>query len=109
MVRKILFGLTVFAFVAACNNPKSNGEKDETPADTMALQVSSAKIMVEGMTCDGCEKTVETRVAKLDGVTEVDASHTDASVVVKYDASKVDRSDLTAAIDKAGYKVVEQN
>ena len=58
---------------------------------------------VTGMTCGGCENAVKRAVSRLDGVSDVTASHADNQVVVHYDATKVDRARIADAITKAGY------
>jgi copper chaperone CopZ len=60
---------------------------------------------VTGMTCGGCENAVKRAVSRLDGVTDVSASHSDNRVVVDYDATKIDRAVVAEAIRKAGYTV----
>jgi copper chaperone CopZ len=62
-------------------------------------------LTVTGMTCGGCENAVKRAVSRLDGVTDVTASHTDNRVVVDYDRAKLDRAMVAEAIRKAGYVV----
>jgi copper chaperone CopZ len=45
--------------------------------------VYSYTFAVGGMTCTGCENAIETAVAKVEGVLECDASHTDGTLIVK--------------------------
>jgi len=63
------------------------------------------KLQVTGMTCGGCENAVKRSVLRLEGVSNVTASHADNQVTVEYDAAKVDRRAITDAIGKAGYQV----
>jgi copper chaperone CopZ len=42
-------------------------------------------------------------VARLEGVSNVTASHADNQVTVEYDQTLVDRTKIAAAIAKAGY------
>jgi copper chaperone len=60
---------------------------------------------VTGMTCGGCENAVKRAVSRIDGVAAVNASHQDNRVVVEFDASRANRSEIEAAITKAGYHV----
>jgi copper chaperone len=60
-------------------------------------------LQVTGMTCGGCETAVKRAVARLEGVSNVTASHTDNQVTVEYDRTLVDRAKITAAITRAGY------
>lgn len=59
-------------------------------------------IAVEGMTCTGCEGSIEKKVKQVAGVVEVKADHKAKSVTVKTDG-KAKLEDIKAAIVKAGY------
>ena len=58
---------------------------------------------VEGMTCHHCVKAVVMELDKLD----INSHQVDiGDVKVDYDESKVSEEDIKAAIEEAGYKVV---
>jgi len=65
-------------------------------------------LSVSGMTCSSCEHHIETEVLKVSGVSSVDASYTNKSTTVVFDAQKVDEKKIIAAINATGY-VVEGN
>ncbi len=65
------------------------------------------ELSVSGMTCEGCENTVESTLSDIDGVVSAEASHTKAITNVTYDSTKVTREALAMAINKLGYKVEE--
>ncbi|MCM8709988.1 heavy metal translocating P-type ATPase [Clostridium sp. SYSU_GA19001] len=60
------------------------------------------------MTCAACAKTVERVTRKLDGVTESNVNFATEKLNISYDSSKVKVSDIRKAIEKAGYKAVEE-
>jgi copper chaperone len=62
-------------------------------------------LQVTGMTCGGCENAVTRAVSRLEGVSNVSASHAQNQVTVQYDAAKIDRAKIADAISKAGYQV----
>ena len=62
--------------------------------------------LVEGMTCSGCERTVQKVVSNLEGVSSVKADLSSSSVSVEYDPAKVDIGQIGSAINKVGYKFV---
>ena len=62
-------------------------------------------LQVTGMTCGGCENAVTRALSRLEGVSNVSASHAQNQVTVQYDAAKVDRAKIADAINKAGYQV----
>jgi copper chaperone len=60
----------------------------------------SQTITVEGMSCGGCEQTVEEALMDVPGVESATADHESNSVTVEGEAA-VD--DLVAAVEDAGY------
>lgn len=62
-------------------------------------------ISVTGMSCDGCERNVETALRNLDGVNRVEADHEADTVDVVLEDGASD-GDVNAAIERAGYDVV---
>jgi copper chaperone len=61
---------------------------------------------VTGMTCGGCENAVKRALARLDGVGDVAASHTEQQVVVTYDAGRAAPDQIKSRIAAIGYTVV---
>lgn len=62
-------------------------------------------ITVEGMTCTGCEQSVQRAVGGLDGVDTVRADHTAGRVTVRFDSGAVSEDAIAARIQEAGYTV----
>lgn len=60
---------------------------------------------VSGMTCEHCAAAVREELSHLDGVTAVDVEVTAGRVTVT-SASALDASDVAAAVDEAGYRLV---
>ncbi|WP_434796332.1 heavy metal translocating P-type ATPase [Terrisporobacter vanillatitrophus] len=65
-------------------------------------------LKVEGMTCASCAKAVERATNKLDGVMEANVNFATEKLSISYDPSKIKVSDIKKAIEKAGYKAVEE-
>lgn len=63
---------------------------------------------IEGMTCASCSKAVERATRKLDGVTEANVNLATEKLSISYEASKVKLSDIKKAVEKAGYKAIEE-
>jgi copper chaperone len=68
--------------------------------------VTTTTITVTGMSCAHCVAAVTEEVAKIAGVTAVDVDLASGAVTVT-SAAPVDAAELAAAIDEAGYEVVE--
>ena len=62
----------------------------------------STTLDVSGMSCTGCESTVEAAVSELAGVQSVDADHEAGTVTVESD---VDEEAVEEAIRDTGYEV----
>ena len=67
--------------------------------------IGSTTFTVTGMTCGHCQRAVTQEIAAVDGVASVTVDLTTGSVTVTADRP-VDRSDIAAAVDEAGYALV---
>ena len=63
---------------------------------------------IEGMTCAACAKAVERVTRKLEGVTEANVNLATENLTISFEPSKVRAIDIKKAIEKAGYKVIEE-
>lgn len=82
----------------------SNETKQLDPNATYA----KAEFAIEGMTCAmGCAKTIEKKIAKMDGVKSAKVDFEKEMAMVEYDEAKVTTNSLEEAVAKAGdtYKV----
>ncbi len=58
---------------------------------------------VQGMTCPSCIRHVSSALSGIDGVDTVDVKLRDGLVIVKHDNAQAPISQLTAALNNAGY------
>ncbi|MGI6686549.1 MAG: sulfite exporter TauE/SafE family protein [Bacillota bacterium] len=63
---------------------------------------------IEGMSCTGCEMKIENTVKRVNGVYEVKASFSDATVQVAYDSNITDLGKIIAVIEKLDYQVLNE-
>ncbi|MBU5454521.1 heavy metal translocating P-type ATPase [Caproiciproducens sp. MSJ-32] len=68
----------------------------------------SKTIKIEGMTCAACAKAVERVTRKLDGVVESNVNLATEKLTISYEADKLRLSEIKKAIEKAGYKAIEE-
>ncbi|MBU3134319.1 heavy metal translocating P-type ATPase [Clostridium gasigenes] len=74
-----------------------------------AISDATNKTMkIEGMTCASCAKAVERATRKIDGVTEANVNYATEKLSINYEPSKVKVIDIKKAIEKAGYKAIEE-
>ncbi|MEL5897667.1 heavy metal translocating P-type ATPase [Clostridium sporogenes] len=72
------------------------------------IESSSKKLKIEGMTCAACAKTIERITKKLDGIIESNVNFATETLNISYDPSKLRVLEVKKAVEKAGYKVVEE-
>jgi len=88
----------------ASSEVNTNEAKQLDPNATFA----KAEFSIEGMTCAmGCAKTIEKKIAKMDGVKSAKVDFEKEIAMVEYDEAKVTPNSLEEAVAKAGdtYKV----
>jgi copper chaperone CopZ len=64
--------------------------------------VGSTRFTVDGMTCNHCRHAVMTEIAAVPGVQSVDVD-LPSGIVTVTTSTPVDRADIAAAVDEAGY------
>jgi copper chaperone CopZ len=67
--------------------------------------VGSTTFQVTGMTCGHCQRAVTEEICRVDGVETVTVDLATGTVMVTA-ARSVDRADIAAAVDEAGYGLV---
>ena len=67
--------------------------------------METTTIKVGGMSCGGCVKSVTGVLTALDGVAKAEVSLEQKQAVVEFDAAKVNRDQLKAVIEDAGFEV----
>ena len=65
----------------------------------------SVTLKVEGMHCDGCAATIQALLDRNAGVRKAAVSFGDGEARVLYDPQSFVEDQLTAAIEKAGFRV----
>lgn len=69
--------------------------------------MAEKSLKIEGMTCAACAKAVERASKKLEGVNEARVNFATEKLNVSFEPSKVRVSDIKKAIEKAGYKALD--
>jgi Cu+-exporting ATPase len=64
---------------------------------------------IEGMTCASCARAVERVTGKLDGVSVANVNLATEKLTVTYEPSIIRVSEIKNAVEKAGYKAVEES
>jgi len=98
-----LFLAGMILIAVSCNGSGKKSTK-ETPASVARMEVS-----ISGMTCTGCEQTIQTNVAKMEGVKSVKAVFTVGKAFIDYNPSVVDSAKIRKIITESGYTVTGFN
>ena len=71
--------------------------------------IVDAELSIEGMTCTGCEHSVNYALNDSEGVIDASSSYQSGTASVKFDQSKVSVNELANAVEEAiGYKVTDK-
>ena len=84
---------------------KSEAKKEETKEnkETTVAKAEMLSLNVSGMSCEiGCAKTIESKLAKKEGVLEAKVVFADSLATIKYDATKIDKASLIAFVEGVG-------
>jgi P-type Cu+ transporter len=83
-------------------------EKIEKAGYQALIEASTKSLKIEGMTCAACAKRIEKVTGKIDGVVESNVNYATEKLTISFEPSKVRVSDIKKAIEKAGYKALEE-
>ncbi len=67
------------------------------------MSTETRVINIDGMTCGGCVKSVDSALTQLDGVQSVDVDLEGNKAAVTYDSSVVAVDAIVEAIEEAGF------
>ena len=95
------FLLVIFiaSSLAGCGNTKK-GQQENILQEASLIEVS-----IGGMTCLGCEQTIQYNVGKLEGIKSVKASFTQGNAIIEYFPALVDTLKIKEAVIGSGYTV----
>ncbi|WP_418286415.1 heavy metal translocating P-type ATPase [Halorubrum sp. DTA46] len=69
----------------------------------------TARLVVPGMDCPSCAGKVDKRLERVDGVVDAALNPTTGTAVITYDPRDATEGDIVAAIESAGYEVVDRS
>lgn len=104
-MKNILIVVFAIGFLAACQSNTKKVSNDSKAETTQVVEYETMELTVTGMTCTGCENTIKNGLKQIDGVVEVEASHTNNKVSIKVVKDKVNRDEIAQQIESIGYNV----
>lgn len=108
---KVLLGVAFLSVaVWSCKNevaPETKTVEVETTEAKKQIDpdavIAKAEFNIEGMTCAiGCAKTIEKKLAKMEGVKSAKVDFDNKLAMVEYDEAKVTTTNLEETVSKAG-------
>ena len=96
----IVFTLLSISIITSC----TSNNKSKKVITIKASNILKKNITVKGMTCVGCEVTLEESMSKIEGVVSVKASHKEEKAFIEFDSTKTNIKIIKQTIKKAGYK-----
>lgn len=96
MKKVILAFIMVSLTIVGCKNE----EKKENTNKTVAENIKDTSFKISGMTCEmGCAKTIESKLAKKEGVIDAKVVFADSIATVKFDASKINEKEVMTFVE----------
>jgi len=94
-----VFLISIFwVFLSSCTGNTNKKVQKDTVRELTSVEVS-----IKGMTCTGCEQTIQTAVSTLDGIQHIKASHIDGKAIVIFDKALTDSIKIKEKINGKGY------
>ncbi|MBD3582311.1 heavy-metal-associated domain-containing protein [Flavobacterium selenitireducens] len=109
--KSLLMAALPVLFLTACKQNDSAASADaKAETASVAAEPETASFKIDGMVCAvGCAKTIEKKLASLDGVTKVSVDYDKKEATVEFDAAKQTPEQLVETVEKVGdgktYKV----
>ncbi len=96
------FLLGLLLLISSCGGGKTREAKGEPAAATTTIELT-----IGGMTCTGCENTIQTNLGKVPGIISVTASHLKGNAIIEYEPGKVDTLKIKEVVDGVGYTALK--
>lgn len=68
------------------------------------MSTQTITLNIDGMTCNGCVKSVTNALNQVDGVTQTDVSLEQNNAKISFDDSKTSVASLAQAVEDAGFE-----
>jgi copper chaperone CopZ len=100
---KIILYATLLLALFACKETKPSQETENTMAPKTTTEIV---VEIDGMTCAGCENTIESTIANLENVVKVKASYSTGNAIISLQDNTIDTLAIAEKINESGYSFV---
>ena len=90
--------MVLWVFLSSCS-----GNTDKKVQKDIVRELTSIEVSIKGMTCTGCEQTIQAAVSSLGGIQYIKASHTEGKAIVVFDKAVTDSTKIKEKINGKGY------
>ena len=109
-MNKTIFWISIVAIMLVACKAKTTESAESAGSKTTDLIVNpnalvQVDLTVEGMTCTGCENTINTGVSEIAGIIDVKSSFQEGKTFVKYDSTLTNIDKISLVINTKGYSV----
>src|SRR5665647_2695843 len=102
---RFLLILSLF-LVFSCTNPNAKKSPDKlVSAVSDNAKTVAVEFVIQGMTCTGCEQTIQSGIASLKGVKQVKANFKNGKAFVEFLPDVADTVQMKEKIIASGYSV----
>ncbi|MEQ8415810.1 MAG: mercuric transport protein MerTP [Imperialibacter sp.] len=104
-----IFAVLMLAFPSYSGIFFPDNSKGDKVIVVKESDILNAELSIKGMTCTGCEHSVNAALNNSEGVLEASSSYESGIATVKFDQSKVSVDQLATNVEEAtGYKVTDR-
>lgn len=103
-MKVVVFMVVTFLMVGCQSGNKKENNTGETPAQ---IVLSEETLNISGMHCNMCVASIEKGVNEVEGVQFVKANLDDSTAVVRFDKNKTNLNEISRAVEKRGYSVIQ--
>ena len=100
LITRAAFLVLLFVAISCSGNNRKAAKSDVFIGEPSLIEVS-----IGGMTCTGCEQTIQNNVGKIEGVKSVTASWKTGVAHIEYFPQMTDTLKIREAVTGSGYKV----
>lgn len=100
MLKNIVLILIATLLAISCNNTSKENSKTTVPE-----VIKTVEFKIDGMTCTGCENTVQNSVGNIKGVKTVKADYQAGNAIITYDSASVSIDTMKQTILDKGYEI----
>lgn len=97
-----VFLLLAISLIVSCKSNKSVKE-DSIITKDIEIPFKKYEIKIEGMTCTGCEQTIQTVVSGFKGIKKVEASYEKGYAIIEVEEGKLDTLAIKEKVNESGY------